>query len=273
MVSVPMPRSRRAALQRSCSRNGSSSTHPVAAGERRPERLVARHVGDLPVEQVPADARRHRGHQPGPDHRTVGLVEERRHRRRRRRPGRPRRSASPGRRGRSRWPAVRRSASRGDHSAASLTSPWSLTHSASTPSGTSECGMPGRDLDARATGQQRLDERPGRRPVVGVEAAAPAAPPRRVGVGRAERARRRGWWRRRRSRHRRDRGRRGWRAPSRPGAGRGRCRPWSDRRVRRRPGRRRCRRSGRSRSGRRPRAAPRGGWRPARGWPARGPRG
>ena len=34
-------------------------------------------------------------------------------------------------------------ASRPPHSAASFTSPWSLTHSASTPAGTTSCGMPG----------------------------------------------------------------------------------------------------------------------------------
>ena len=37
-------------------------------------------------------------------------------------------------------------ASRPDQRAASLTSPWSLTHSASTPSGTRSCGMPGATL-------------------------------------------------------------------------------------------------------------------------------
>ena len=43
------------------------------------------------------------------------------------------------------------------------------------------------DLDAGAAGEQRLDERPGRCPVVGAEAPASAAAPRRVGVRRAER--------------------------------------------------------------------------------------
>ena len=37
-------------------------------------------------------------------------------------------------------------ANTGDHSTASLTSPASLTHSASTPSGTTSCGMPGATL-------------------------------------------------------------------------------------------------------------------------------
>ena len=104
MVSVPMPRSRRAASQRLLA-VGQLLEHLVAAGERRPVRRVGGHVGDVLVEQPALDAGGHRGDQAGPDHRAVRLVEEAAdvtHR-----PlgaaGRPPRSAWPARRRRSRW--------------------------------------------------------------------------------------------------------------------------------------------------------------------------
>ncbi len=76
----------------------------------------------------------------------------------------------------------RAEASRPDHRAASLTSPWSLTHSASTPSGDQVVGDAGGDLHARVAVEQALDERPRRRPPVRAEGAAVARAASRVGV-------------------------------------------------------------------------------------------
>ena len=67
----------------------------------------------------------------------------------------------------------RPAASCGDQSAASLTSPSSETHSASTPSGSSECGMPGATLTHRGASQQLGHEVPRRRPAVHVEHPSP----------------------------------------------------------------------------------------------------
>ena len=99
--------------------------HLVAAGERRAERRVRGDVGEVLVDEPAVDAGRDRGHQAGPDDGAVRLVEELPDGRRRARPGRPPRSASPGRR--SPITVARRAhvASRPDHSAASLTSPRS----------------------------------------------------------------------------------------------------------------------------------------------------
>ena len=118
--------------------------HAVAPRERGAERLVGGDVGDR-ARRAAGRRRRRR-----PRSRARPGSRRRRARRGSRPPAPPsapgvvvlgeRREAAVGR---SRSPGARCVASRPDQSAASLTSPWSLTHSASTPGGTSECGMPG----------------------------------------------------------------------------------------------------------------------------------
>ena len=189
MVSRPMPRSRSAARELLLP-VGELLDDAVAAGERRTERLVGGHVGDVLVDQPAVDPGGHRGDQPGADHGAVRLVEVGADRRVPRAPGvvlvGQRREA--GRR-RSRSRGGRWSPAGPDHSAASLTSPWSLTHSASTPSGTRSWGMPGATFTQASRVEQPLDERPRRRPVVDVEGPAAGAAPGRVGEGDVERRR------------------------------------------------------------------------------------
>ena len=134
--------------------------------------------------------------------------------------------------------------------------------------------MPGATLTHGAAGEQALDERPRRRPVVDVEGAAP----RRCGAP--------GRRRPRRSRRRRPSVASATAtAPARPRAARlasatatrtgSRSTPAAVSPARRRrPGRRRCRSPGRRRpTARRRRPAPRGGGDRGAGWPARAPSG
>ena len=160
----------------------------VGARERRAERRVGGDVGDVPVEQPAADAGRDRG-----DEARRGS----RRRPARRGTGPSGTTSAPGSSSSvsvasppSPITVARRSvvASRPPHSAASLTSPWSLTHSASTPAGIASWGIPGAVFTHASRGQQRLDERPRRRPGVEGEGAAPAGTPRGVGEGHVERA-------------------------------------------------------------------------------------
>ena len=135
----------------------------------------------------PSTPGRDRGHQAGPDHRAVGLVEaaaDRADARGRR--GRPRRSATASPAPRITVARRRTVASCGDQSAASLTSPSSETHSASTPSGSSACGMPGATLTHRRPAQQRGHEVPRRRPAVHVEHPPPGGTTGGVGEDHAE---------------------------------------------------------------------------------------
>ena len=156
-----------------------------------------------------------------------------------------------------RWRAV---AVRPDQSAASLTSPPSLTHSASTSAGTSACGIPGATFTHASRPQQPLDPGPRRHPVVDVEGAPGAAAPRGVGEREVEPAvvdrGRVGDLDARRA----VRGRPGWPRPRRPAPGRGRRRRTPGRRGTPRSGRRRSRTRGRSGCARRtPGSGRRGG--------------
>ena len=139
-------------------------------------------------------------------------------------------------------------ASRPDHSAASLTSPWSLTHSASTPSGTRSWGMPGATLTQASRRSRPSTNDHGGCPVVGATRCGRGPTGGRVGERDVEGG---GVDRGRvghRHRARGARGRRGWLRRPPPGAGRGRRPRRSRRRPRRPPGRRRSRSRGRSAS-------------------------
>ena len=79
-------------------------------------------------------------------------------------------------------------ASRPPQSAASFTSPWSLTHSASTPAGTTSCGMPGAVLTQASPASSDSTNDHGGVQASSGEGPAAAGAPGRVGEGDVERA-------------------------------------------------------------------------------------
>ena len=246
IVSRPMPRAAQGRLERLLL-VGQLLEHLVGARERGGERLVAGHVGDVLVDQAAVDAGRDGGHEAGPDHRAVGLVEAPPDRPRRRRGrGRPRRSATPARApritvARRRDGRQLRRPQRGLLHVALVGDPLGLD-----PVGQQRCGMPGATLTHRRALQQPGHEVP----------AAATSRPRRTPVpepydGRGRRTRRRSRRGRRPrprrpARPRRARGRRGSRGPPPPAARRGRRPRRSARPAPARPGRRRCRSRGRA---------------------------
>ena len=187
MVRMPIPRARSAAAL--LLPVGQLLDDPVGPRERRVERLVRGHVGDLVVEQAAVDTRRHCGHQPRPDDRTIGLVEvaadladpDRRGTwvvlvGQGGQPARPDHGRPPRHRGQSARPQ------RGFLDLAAVADPLGFD-----AVGEQGVGDAGRDLDAGVASQQPLDERPRRRPLLDVEGAAAAAAAGGVGEGDVER--------------------------------------------------------------------------------------